>query len=121
MKATQVIRARPAEDRKSLMRWAFPGVFLQEKGTRAYLCALRHAHVAATSAAEHSQPAMWTHLCRYLERSWHPADHLLAVCWYGMYVVTQPCSVVGSAYSVLQVLSFALASLSTQVAMRGRS
>ncbi|DBB09325.1 TPA: hypothetical protein ACH3X3_007904 [Trebouxia sp. C0006] len=31
MKALQVSRARPSEDRKSFVRWAFPGLFLQEK------------------------------------------------------------------------------------------
>ena len=38
MKALQVSRARPSEDRQSFVRWAFPGLFLQEKGVLARRC-----------------------------------------------------------------------------------
>ncbi len=38
MKALQVSRARLSEDKSSFVRWAFPGLFLQEKGVWARRC-----------------------------------------------------------------------------------
>ena len=82
MKALQLSRARPSEDKKSFVRWAFPGLFLQEKGVWARRC-------RACLATRYQQMGMLcaqirTSFCtrRYLERSWRSADHGFAVWRY---------------------------------------
>lgn len=80
MRAMQVSRATPSEPRKGSLRWAFPGLFLQEKGVWKNCCRVPRGLLQVISAAR-SKPRLeallWDRRC--LEWCRHLADHSVAL------------------------------------------